>query len=127
MRISYLLCCLLSQSAYAATSFPLVYPAPGKCYSSIDGIGYNSFQLQLIVDGTYIFSLDGDVGRWGSASGTWKQTGAAIVLHETSDDGHVTFPSILPLLGDGSLKLAYDGPYYSSRKGTNLLPRKCAR
>jgi hypothetical protein len=82
--------------------------------------------LQLKPDATYAFSLNGDVGRWGSASGTWKQGDAAIELHETSNDGHVKFPNVFKILSDGSLNLTYDGPYYSTG-GTNLLPRQCAR
>jgi len=126
MRPSYLLCGLLVLSGCSASPPRSARTAPERCYASTDGLRYNSFALQLNPDASYVFTLNGDVGRWGEASGTWEQKDSAIVLHEASNDGYVKFPSVLKILGDGSLKLDYHGRYYSEG-GTNLLPIKCVR
>ena len=127
MRTSSVIYCLLILLGCGTASAQLLENLPERCYSSTDGLRYNSFALRLKSDGSYEFALNGDVGRWGISSGKWEERAEVVVLHETSNDGHVRFPSVLPLLGDGSLKLVYDGPYYSSKGGTNLSPWKCVR
>jgi hypothetical protein len=111
-------------SGCATVSYQPIAVDTDHCYSSTDGVRYNHFYLHLQSGGNYQFKLQGDIGTWGEASGTWDQERENIRFFQTSTKDLIAFPSHLQVQRSGSLKFDYQGAGYSAG-GTDLIPRRC--
>jgi len=114
---------LLISGCSSMSSRPISTDA-ASCYWSTDGLRYNHFFLQLETDGSYKTKLQGDIGIWGEASGTWTQEAGVVRVSERINKSSIKFPAAFSVQRNHSLKFSYEGAGYSSG-GTNLIPSKC--
>jgi hypothetical protein len=69
---------LVLLTACATAHAPVIARDISGCYSKTDDMGYNTLELRLKADGSYLANLQGDIGSWGNAIGTWQIDGSKL-------------------------------------------------
>jgi hypothetical protein len=61
--------------------------ASNTCFGSTDATRYNRLLLNLHPDGSYAAELQGDIGMWGTANGTWIESPEGLSLEPKNQTG----------------------------------------
>jgi hypothetical protein len=69
------------------TSAPIFKVASDTCFQSRDLLRYNNLWLELHPNGTYSAELQGDIAMWGTAQGSWTESGNNILFEPASKTG----------------------------------------
>jgi hypothetical protein len=68
--------------------------ASETCFGSTDVLRYNHLYISLQPDGSYTAELQGDIGMWGTAKGSWSDGPKEIFLKPISQTGEEVLRSL---------------------------------